>query len=465
MANQKKPQPKGKKKTGQGANKQPRKQTRQTAERAVQREWLKLLRQEVDYLDDISVMIMTERGILPPFYGGVELADQSEVIPLWGIDEHGEEDLGLLFLRSVPEAETAASLREARDEMALTNDLAIADVFASIQSVKPINIEGSEELADQMITLALAGSQIDPAPGQTIEQTLDHIGEGLPFAAFVHIPVKGDPSSEDEDAFDYDWDELENYRIEILCADSLDDLEVAVWKYRLDLALLDELADMDLDEQDEEALLFLNAAELAGVFDAVVLDGMRYYGVTSPVRAKQTALDILREDDDALVVRPPLKPEIEPVKALAERRVEIQQAVQLFLSNLTNAMPPIQETTLVRLEPWGEQFREIWTDVRAHPYYALDIHKGTLKIGASGKLNVNGYASTPTISWIVADSLPELYERVTLFSLRRMLAALGYLPWFTDIGDEIDTVDLPGAKPADHAPGSDAPPASPRPKK
>jgi len=120
---------------------------------------------------------------------------------------------------------------------------------------------------------------------------------------------------------------------------------------------------------------------------------MRYYGVTSPVRAKQTALDNLREDDDALVVRPPLKPEIEPVKALAERRVEIQQAVQLFLSNLTNAMPPIQETTLVRLEPWGEQFRGggHGLDLRKegdqeYLYHCDTAHKTVTKTTLAGKV-------------------------------------------------------------------------------
>ncbi len=448
MANQKKTQPKAKK-TQPNSSKQPRKRKPQASERAVQREWLGLLRQEVDYLDELSVMIMAERGILPPFYGGAELADQNEVIPLWGVDERGEEDLGLVFLRSLPDVEMTASLREARDELALTNDLAIADVFASIQSVKPINIEGGEALAGQMITLALSGIQIDPAPGQSLEQTLDHIREGQLFAAFVHIPVKGDILLKDGEAFDYDWDELENYRLEILCADSPDDLEMAVWKYRIDLALLDELADMDEDEREETELLFLNAAELVGVFDVTVLDGMRYYGVTSPVRAKQTTLDILREDDDTLVVRPPLKPEVEPVKALADHRLEIQDAIQRFLSMPSRGALANQDSTLLRIDAWGERFRQTWTDVRAHPYFALEVYTGLLKSSPSGKLSVSGYAPLPTIDWVVADSLPELYDRVTLLSLRRMLAIFGYLSWITDEEDDAlsERLELPDAKP------------------
>jgi len=395
-------------------------------ERAEQRKWLRLLREEVDYLDGLSVIVMSERGILPPFYGGLELAEQSEVIPLWGVDESGEEDLGLLFLRMVPEVEMTASLRGARDEIALTNDLAIADIFASIQAIKPINIEGDQELADQMITLALSGSQLVPMPGQTLEQTNNQLREGLPFAAFVHVPVIGDPTAEDDDAFDYDWDELEKYRVEILCADSLDDLEVAVWKYRLDLALADELANADssaAEEPKNEEYPFLNAAELVGVFDIMVLDGTRYYGVTSPVRAKQAALDITREDDDILVVRPPLKPEVEPVRTLAEHRMEVQEAVQTFLSESASFLPPLPDTTFLRIELWSKQFRQVWTDARAHPYFALALHKGVLKLSTSGRLTIRGYSPLPIIDWIIADSLPELYERVTRFSLRRMLAA------------------------------------------
>jgi len=347
----------------------------------------------------------------------------------------------LLFLRTVPEVEMAASLRNARDEIALSNDLAIADIFASIQAIKPINIEGDQELADQMITLALSGAQIDPMPGQTLEQTNYHIREGLPFAAFVHVPVIGDPADEDEDAFDYDWDELEKYRVKILCADSLDDLEVSVWKYRLDLALADELANPDASAPEvskNAEFPFLNAAELVGVFDMMVLDGARYYGVTSPVRAKQAALDITREDDDILVVRPPLKPEVEPVRTLAEHRLEVQEAVQNYLSEITSLLPPLKDTTFLRIELWSEQFRQIWTDVRAHPYFALVLHKGLLKLSTSSRLTIRGYAPATTTDWIIADSLPELYERVTLFSLRRMLAAFGYLPWIREDDAEDD---------------------------
>lgn len=440
MANQKKSQSKGKKGEPNAYNRM-RRPARQSAKRAEQREWLRLLREEVDYLDDLSVIVMSERGILPPFYGGTDFADQTEAIPLWGIDEHGEEDLGLLFLRVVPEIEMADSLREARAEIALSNDLAISDVFASIQAIKPINIEGGADLADQMITLALSGSQIDPAPGQTLEQTRDHIQEGLPFAALLHIPVIGDPSSDVEDAVDYNWDELESYRIEILCADSLDDLEVAVWKYRLDLALTDELANTDStssNESEEANPPFLNAAELAAIFDLMVLDGMRYYGVTSPVRAKQSMLDILREDDDVLVVRPPLKPDVEPVRPLAEHRSELQESVQKYLSENIPLMSPTQDTVFLRIEPWSEQFRRVWTDARAHPYFALAVHKGVLKLSSNGKLTISGYSLLPTTDWIIADSLPELYERVTLFSLRRMLAAFGYMPRFTESDEDED---------------------------
>ena len=443
MVHQKKSQPKGKKREP-NANSRVRRQSRQSAARTEQREWLRLLRDEVDYLDDLSVIVMSERGILPPFYGGVDFADQTEAIPLWGIDENGEEDLGLLFLRVVPEIEMAASLRAARAEISLSNDLAISDVFASIQAIKPINIEGGEDLADQMITLALSGSQIDPAPGQTLGQTRNHVQEGLPFAAFLHIPVVGDPSSNDEDAFDYNWDELENYRIEILCADSPDDLEVAVWKYRLDLALSDELVNTDStpsDDSEDTLPPFLNAAELVAIFDLMVLDGVRFYGVTSPVRAKQAALDILREEDDVLVVRPPIKPEVEPVRPLAEHRIELQEGVQKILSEELPLMSPTQDTPILRIEPWSEQFRRVWTDVRAHPYFALLIHKASLKLSSSGKLLISGYSSAPSIEWIIADSLPALYEQVTLFSLQRMLAVFGYVPQLIESENDLNMSD------------------------
>src|SRR5258708_1173723 len=74
-----------------------------------QREGSKLLGDEVQDLHEISLIIMSDEGILPPLYAGEHLEDDREVIPLWGMNEEAPE-LGAMLLRIVEDVEPNTDL-------------------------------------------------------------------------------------------------------------------------------------------------------------------------------------------------------------------------------------------------------------------------------------------------------------------------------------------------------------------
>ncbi len=375
--------------------------------RAIQRRWLQVMRDEIGYLHELSLMLMTERGILPPLYGGEHLEGDSEVIPLWGATADEQEELGILLLRTVDGLEPNRSLREARDEVDIVNDMPVADIFAHLgPPEKPIPVEGGAAIKDLRIAIALFGTQVYAAPGYDRAEMLLAIGEGLPYALFLHIPVSG----EDED-LEYEWDDLEHYRAEVVYADTPEGLEMAVWEYRLNLALNDEKIDLLADGADlGEELIAPDVAGLAAVFDVMIMDAVRWYGTTSPVRAKQQALDVLRGEDDDLIVRVPLKPEVEPVPFLAELRPEFEGDA---------------DGVVLHLEADSEIMTQVWAQIRPHPYFCIRLRRGEFTLTKSGQPHVSGYLPTPLIEWLTAETLPELYHKVTLHCLRQLLIATG----------------------------------------
>ena len=398
--------------------------------RAYQREWLKLMQTKIAYLDDLSLMLMFERGILPPFYGGEYLEESSEIIPLWGVSDDGNDALGILFLRIHPFLEPSEGLETARAEMGLSNELSVNEVFESLQAVKPIKIEGRDSLADLKVALALSGEQVTPVAGQDMADTLDHMRQGLPIAAFVQIPTHGQP---DSDEFDYDWELFDQYQVTVLCAQTPEEMEAAVWQYRIDIALADELTHaLPGTPESVVSQTVPNSAEMAALFDRAVLTGMRFYGVTSPIKAKQQALDIIRQENDDLVVYRPLKPDVEPIQAFKLARIDSDEAIALSVPG-----PGADPRLLLRVQAWSEPYRSAWTEARSHPYFALRVHTADLAVREDGTLNVKGFVTDPVIEWVSADSLPELYQRVTWASLRQMLAALGSISLFDGLyGDD-----------------------------
>lgn len=380
---------------------------RANSPRAIQRRWIQVLRDEIEYLHDLSLAVMLEQGILPPLYGGDYLEGAAEAIPLWGMVSEDQEELGLLMLRTMPDAEPNRDLRAARDDVEMINDWPVAEIFQHILPPdKPI--EDGAMLKDLMIAIALIGNQVQPAPGFERTAMLDHMGAELPYAVFLRIPVV-----EDEEDFTYDWEDMEHYRAEVIFAETPEGLEAAVWKYRLELALTDEKSHLQAEGADlEEEMVAPDVAGLTGVFDIMVMEAMRYYGATSALRAKQEALDILRGEDGDLLIRAPLKTQIEPVPLLAELREEFKGD---------------ENGVVLRIEATSEAMTTIWPQVRPHPYFCLRLRRGKFKLSKGGQPRVDGYLPVPVAEWIIAESLPDLYNKTILHCLRQLLVTAGYI--------------------------------------
>jgi hypothetical protein len=371
-------------------------------ERKMQRETLDALRQELSDLHQISLAVLSDRGILPPLYGGEHLDEDREIIPLWGGDD--DPELGALLMRVVPGIEPDADLEDMRDEMGLSNDWPISELLDTLKTPAGKSlVEGAEEISDLSMLFVLLDSQIRPAPGYDRETMLDWIADMRPYAVFPVIPVSGE-----DDNLVYHWDELEKFRAEVVYAETPELLEAAVWEYRLNLALqseIDEIKAEGLDPDDE--LLASDMAGLSALFELVVLRGLRLYGVTSPVRSRQAELDILREENDDLIVRAPLKPEIEPVPLLAEDRRHIEGNHSGLIVHLRN--PALQK---------------IWPQVRAHKVYCVRLHHGVYRRGRGDRLNISGYSATAKVAWFAAETLGDLYRQVRLGATYEMLAAV-----------------------------------------
>jgi hypothetical protein len=377
-----------------------------------QQEALKFLREELDYLHTISLILMEERGVLPPFYGGEWIEeDGREAFPLWSETTPDEPDqLALVLLRTRNNIEPNRDLRQARRLIGMSNTWPVERLLQALGTDgQPIPIEGNEALGRTRIALALFGEQCIPAAGYSYEGMMEAFAEEKPIAIFVHVPVIGDGET-----FFYAWGDVEFYRAEVVYAESPEDLEMAVWRYRLDMALTVERFEVESDGLvPEDEMLATDVPSLTALFDVMVMDGIRYYGVTSPVREKQAALDVIRGFDGDLVVPWPLKPEAEPVKMLAEVRAEL------------NAEVDQNKDALLRIDSSSDVMTNLWPQIRARTHFCMRFRRARMILNKNGQPRIQGYMDHPLIEWILADSLEELYQQVTLQSLRQLLACTG----------------------------------------
>jgi hypothetical protein len=377
--------------------------------RKLQREALETLREEVADLHEISLIVMADRGILPPLYGGEYLGDNREVIPLWGwTDEDGDDPhLGAVLLRVVPEVEPNDDLRFIRDELEMTNDYPIAellDALAALEGTK--SVMGAESLRELSMFIMLSGQQVSAASGYDYDDMIDHILDMKPFAVFLIVPTEGEG-----DNLTYRWDDLEKFRAEVIYAESPQMLETAIWEYRLKLAIDDEKQEIvAAGSEPRDELIALNVPELVGMYDLLVMNAYRLYGTTSALQNKQQELDILREENGDLVVKAPLKPEIEPIPALADARGELNGN---------------DDGVILHLDAESPMMRRVWYRVRPSNLYAIRLRHGALSTDKEGRIVVSGFTSAPVMEWMLAETLPELYRTVHLATLYEMLTVLG----------------------------------------
>lgn len=381
------------------------KQEANMEQKRLQRETLEMLQEEIDDLHQISLYVMDDRGILPPLYGGTFLGEDREVIPLWGWADNSAElpEIGVLLLRIMEGVEPNPDLDLIREELEIVNDWPISELLDMMEKSSGNPVEGAATLKDLLMFVMLTGNQIAPAPGYDHNQMIEAIVEGKPFAVFPIIPTQ----IEDETLV-YQWDRLDDFRAEIVYAETPQLLETSVWNYRLRLALEDEVKDVQQEGLDpNESLIAVSVPELAGIYESLAMHAVRLYGSTSPLRARQQELDILREENGDLVALLPLKPEIEPVSFLAEDRREL------------NAAPT---GVLLQLPADSEMMRTIWPKARVSKLYCIRVRHGNFVLSGAGQLRANGFSKNPVFEWIMADSLPELYWQVHLFSLYELLS-------------------------------------------
>jgi hypothetical protein len=385
--------------------KKPRKQPIND-DRRLQRELFDDLRQELRDLHELSLIVLSDQGVLPPLYGGEHLDIDREVIPLWAVSDDGPE-LGALLLRVSEGIEPNVELQALREELELSNSWPIAELLEMMVTPdgQPI-VDGADEIKDLSILLILMGNQIDPAPGYDRETMFEFIAEMKPYAIFPIIPVTGEGETAD-----YHWENLEDFRAEVVYADSPQLLEAAVWEYRLNRMLKQDIEDMRTEGQNpEELLIGINAAEMGAYYDRFIMHGIRFYGTTSAIRAKQQELDILREESGDLIIKGPLKPEVEPISLMAQARSDVIPAPDgmiLYVGSETEAM------------------HLVWPQVRAKKFFCIRLRRGIYRPTKNGQLKLNGYNPTPILEWLVADALPDLYRQVRLASIYEMLSACG----------------------------------------
>lgn len=369
-----------------------------------QREALTTLRRELTELHEISLIIMAEKGILPPLYGGEHLGDSREVIPLWGMADDDPE-LGALLLRLVPGVEPNADLQSERNDLGLMNDWPIADLLDTLvnDKGKPL-VEGAEELRKLSMLFVLAGNQVNPAPGYDREMMIEHIADMKPYAVFPIIPTSGEG-----DTLTYLWDELDKFRAEVVYAHSPQLLEAAVWEYRVDQALQEEIDVLESEGHDpEEELIALDTAGISAMYDMLVTSSLRLYGTTSPVRSKQEELDVLRDEAGDLIIKPPLKPEVEPIPLLAAARYEANMA---------------QDHEILRLKGDSPDMLRVWPQIRPYSHFCIRLRQGQYSQGRDGSLRVSGFLDDPVLEWIVGENLGDLYQKVRLAGIYEMLLA------------------------------------------
>jgi hypothetical protein len=367
---------------------------------------LDIIRSEIKEFHEIALIEMSNNGVLPPFYAGEYLGENREVIPMWAFGEDNE--LGALLLRVCAGVEPNRDLQDARTELDLINDWPMSELMDTLVDEKGQSIiVAGEQYRDLSVIFPLLPTQVHPAPGYDQATMFKFIAEMKPYAVFVRVPT-----TETEDTVDYLWDEFERYHAEVVYADSPQLLETAVWEYRLNyamaaeaLALVKEGAQLNLE------MLAQNAADLAAHIELDVMRGMRVYGTTSPIRAKQEELDILRDESGDLVIPLPLKPSVEPVGMIAYEREHLEHSGD----------------TLLTLGAESEAMRRVWPEIRAHSYFCIRIRSGNLVEAPNGKVMPKGYLPEPMLEWYMAETLPDLYRIARLTLIYEMLACCGFI--------------------------------------
>jgi hypothetical protein len=420
------------------APKQPRLTKVQREERRIQRETLDLLDMELFDLHEVSLWVMDQKGILPPLYGGDFLEEDTELFPIWGMRNEDigdpQPDIGAVFLRSVPFVEPNLDLQEIRTSLELENDWPVKDILKTITEASGKPIDGASELEDLNVFLMLAGAQLEPAPGYTSEGFVKAMLDGKPCAVFPVIPTTGS-----EDSLEYLWDKFEDIRGIVIHEDSPQLLEAAVWHYRLQMAFeqvkLDVIAD---GAKPEDEMLAPDAYNLAGLYDDIVMHGLRFYGTTSVLRERQLQLDVLREDNGDLLIPMPLKPEIEPIETYAAIRREF----------FNESLEPLRFQ--------AEALQSIWPNVRAYSFFCIRPRTGRMIKSSDGLLDIDGYDDNAIEEWTVAETLPALYQRVHYRCLYEMLSIMGWIDTYALIGqggidddnllDELDDLEAPDPK-------------------
>jgi hypothetical protein len=412
------------------APKQPRMSKEEREERRLQRETLEVLGLEVFDLHEVSLWVMDQKGILPPLYGGDFLDEDTELIPIWGIRNEDvgdpQPDIGAVFLRSIPFVEPNLDLQEIRESLELDNDWPVKDILKTISEASGKPIDGAAELENLQVFLMLAGAQIEPAAGYTRDGFVKAMMDGRPCAVFPVIPTSGSG-----DDLEYLWDKFEDIRGIAIYEESPQLLEAAVWHYRLQLAF--EQAKQDIlaaDAKIDDELLASDVYNLVALYDDIVMHGFRFYGTTSVLSERQSQLDVMREDNGDLLIPMPLKPEVEPVEVYAKIRREVFN----------------DELESIRFQ--AETLQEIWPNIRAHTYFCIRPRTGRMIKTKDELLDVDGYDVNAVEEWTVAETLPELYQRVHYRCLYEMLSILGEIDTFAVIGqggdeEEADFPDLP----------------------
>ncbi len=374
-------------------------------EQKMQRTALTNLREELIDLHEVSLVVMSDQGVLPPLYGGEHLGDNREVIPLWGLTDDKPE-LGALLLRVQPDVEPNPELQAMRVELDLQNDWPISELLdVLVRADGKSMVEGADEIRNLSMILALFGNQVAPAPGYNAETMVEHIADMQPYAVFPIVPISGD---EDDPA--YQWENLDGFRAEVVYADSPQLLEAAVWEYRLNRALQADIDEIIADGGNpDEELMAQNVAGLSALYELLVMQGIRFYGSTSPVRTRQQELDVLREENGDLIIKGPLKAEIEPLAFLADARKGIN---------------PNEHGEIMHLRSEENSIQRIWPQVRASNVFCIRVRHGTYVQTSRGKVRVS-FSPSAIMEWAVADSLPDLYHQVRLGGIHEMLGTCG----------------------------------------